>query len=128
MLTEHERRVLQQIAHDLARDDPRLARSLSRPRDTRRARARRRFAILALAVAVVCALAPDSRPHRMMRKTTRTKAAVSSARRSGRHVRTRQADHKQALEHCSVCISRQTQDIHRLAVPQKPQLQRLRLS
>jgi hypothetical protein len=33
MLTEHERRVLQQIAHDLARDDPRLARSLSRPRD-----------------------------------------------------------------------------------------------
>ncbi len=128
MLTEHERRVLQQIAHEPGPGRPAPGTLAQQAARSRRARARRRFAILALAVAVVCALAPDSRPHRMMRKTTRTKAAVSSARRSGRHVRTRQADHKQALEHCSVCISRQTQDIHRLAVPQKPQLQRLRLS
>jgi hypothetical protein len=58
MLTEHERQVLQQIAHDLARDDPRLARLLSRPCPTRRARARRRrLAVLAVAVAMLGALA-----------------------------------------------------------------------
>lgn len=56
-LTEHERQALQRIARDLSHDDPRLARLLSRPRHTRRARRRRRVIVLALTLATLTILA-----------------------------------------------------------------------
>ena len=57
-LTEHERQALQRIARDLARDDPRLARLLTRQRrPTRRARRRRRLTALALTLAMLTVLA-----------------------------------------------------------------------
>jgi ferric-dicitrate binding protein FerR (iron transport regulator) len=55
-LTEHKRHALQRIARELARDDPRLARLLTKPtRLTRRARRRRRLTALALALALALA-------------------------------------------------------------------------
>jgi ferric-dicitrate binding protein FerR (iron transport regulator) len=53
-LTEYERQALRRIARDLARDDPRLARLLTRPRHTRR---RRRRTALALTLAMLAVLA-----------------------------------------------------------------------
>jgi len=50
-LTEHERQALQRIAYDLAQDDPRLARLLTKARHTRRTRRirrRRRVTVLTL--------------------------------------------------------------------------------
>lgn len=56
-LTAREQLLLRQIARDLARDDPRLARLLSTPHHTRRAhRRRRRVTVLTLALALLAAL------------------------------------------------------------------------
>jgi len=59
-LTEHERQALQRIAYDLAQDDPRLARLLTKARHTRRTRRirrRRRVTVLTLTLVILGILA-----------------------------------------------------------------------